>query len=180
MRRFVLNVSVLLVAALLWTGGAQAGGRRVADYPLRVHVYEVNWHSHYSYGTLAWVDGEGRANLFENSEGRGFDFGYRCGERFRGSMGYETYPARWKKPGRELEILVPVMGKPDGLDSCGLQVSMKDVAYTLHSGMLGEEPIAKFKEWMDRVHYDPEKGLNEPIREPAPAAPAPPRASAAH
>ena len=54
----------------------------------------------YGYGgvrTLDDVDGEGRANLYENSQPRGFDFKYVCDERLMNSMGYETFPARWKK-----------------------------------------------------------------------------------
>jgi hypothetical protein len=79
---------------------ALAGGHDAANYPLRVHIFQVGGVSHY-YGatrTLDYVDGEGRANLFENSEPRGFDFSYRCGERLRYSSGYETFLARWKKP----------------------------------------------------------------------------------
>ncbi len=161
-----------LAGCLLFSTVVLAGGRNVADYPLRVHIYQFNSHSHY-YGqtrTLDLVDGEGRANLFENGEPRVFDFSYRCQERLRWSAGYETYPARWKKQNQTLEILLPQFGKPGAYDACEMKVEMKDTAYYRHNGGLYEEPAAKFKEWMEKVQYDPEHGKNEPVQPvPAPA-----------
>jgi hypothetical protein len=162
-----------LAACLLLSTVVLAGGHNAADYPLRVHIFNFNSHSHY-YGTtrtLDWVDGEGRANLYENGEPRGFDFSYRCGERLRGSAGYETYPARWKKQNQSLEILLPQFGKPGAYDACEMKVEMKDAVYYRHNGGLDEEPAAVFKQWMDRHEYDPEHGKNEPVT-PAPARPA--------
>ena len=165
--------SVLLSTAVL------AGSRNPADYPLRVHIYQFNTYSHYYNRSLDAVDGEGRANLYENSEAHGFDFSYNCEKRLMFSPGYETYMAHWKKPGRELEILLPVLGgKPGDASSCDLKVTMKpDSAYVRHNGQFGEEPAAQYKAWMVKYKYDPERGLNEPVKpaEPAPSgAPAQP------
>jgi hypothetical protein len=75
------------------------------------------------------------------------------------SIGYETYPARWKKPGKELQILLPADG-----GACDLKVDVKpDVAYRRHNGSLIEEPAAKFKEWMVKHQYDPEHGMDLPV-----------------
>jgi hypothetical protein len=95
---------------MLLSGSAMAGKWTPADFPLRVHIYGHSGVSHYHNQSLDGVDGEGRANLYENGQPRGFDFGYQCGERLRNSVGFETYMARWKKPGRELQILLPVLG----------------------------------------------------------------------
>jgi hypothetical protein len=135
-----------------------------ADYPLRVHIFNHNGVSHYwgPYGSrsLEDVDGEGRANLYENSEPRAFDFHYECEERLMNSVGYETLPARWKKPNLELEVLNPISGK-----TCKFHVAMRDgIAYHFHDGKFGEEPAEKFKAWMDKYQYDPEHGKNEPVR----------------
>jgi len=172
---------------------AMAGGRNAADYPLRVHIFQYNAHSHYyrtgSMGpsSLDEVDGEGRANLYENGAPRGFDFSYRCSDRLRGSPGYETFPARWKKQDREIEVLLPEFGKPGEMESCGLKVLMKETAYYRHDGGLDEVPIAKFKDWMDKHQYDPEKGKNLPVaatpsgsgtQQPAPAVITVPQPSA--
>lgn len=166
MRRFLILVVSLLLSTL-----TAAARTNPADYPLRVHIFSYNAHSHYFYRQLDAVDGEGRANLYENSEPRGFDFSYQCSDRLRTSPGFETYMARWKKPGQSLEILLPVFGKPGTVEGCELKVIMKDTAYARHNGLLGEEPSSVFKAWMVKYRYDPEHGLNEPVRpEPQPAA----------
>jgi hypothetical protein len=180
MRRVIVSLlSVFAVCLLLST--AVLAARNLAEYPLRVHIYRFNGVSHYAFGTINFVDGEGRANLFENGQPRGFDFKYRCGERLRGSAGFETYPAKWKKPGKQLEILLPQFGKPDAYDSCELEVLMKaDTVYHQHNGLLGEEPAAKYKQWMEKVQYDPEHGKNEPVEaapNPSTLAPSAPAAS---
>jgi hypothetical protein len=163
---------------LLLSTAAFAGKWSAADFSLRVHIFGHSGVSHYHNQSLDGVDGEGRANLFENGQPRGFDFGYRCGERLRNSVGYETYMARWKKPGRTVQILLPVLGGKSGqMDSCDLEVTMKDGAYYTHNGQLSEEPQDKFKAWMEKHKYDPEHGLNEPVAlEPAAATPPSPPA----
>ena len=172
MRPAFFYVLIALAACLLLSTSAMAGTLNSADYPLRVHIFQHNGHSHYYHHTesLDEVDGEGRANLYENSLPHGFDFGYRCGERLMNSVGYETYFARWKKPGKTLEILLPVMGKPGAADACELKVEMKNIAYHRHDGAVEEEPEAAFKDWMDKHKYDPEKGLIEPVRTAGAAA----------
>jgi hypothetical protein len=88
--------------------------------------------------------------------------------RRESSDGFETYPARWKKPGKTLELIEPQFGKPGAYDSCELNVAMKEnMAYHRHNGSLGEEP-AHYKEWMDKVQYDPEHGKNEPVEQEKP------------
>jgi|ERR1035441_2102997 hypothetical protein len=171
MRRIILcGLTVFAFCALLST--TVLAGRNLAEYPLRVHIFQFNGYSHYAYGTVNYVDGEGRANLYENGEPRGFDFKYRCGERLRGSAGFESYPAKWKKPGKELEVLLPQFGKPDSYDTCDLVVLMKsDTVYHRSNGLLGEESAAKYKEWMVKHQYDPEHGKDLPLASaPEPAS----------
>jgi hypothetical protein len=163
MRRTVLSCLTGFVACLLLSSPALAGGHKPADFPLRVHIFRHNSHSHYCNHVLDGVDGEGRANLFESGEPRGFDYAYRCGDRLMNSPGYETYMARWKKKDRTLEILSPVMGKPGAMESCELKVEMKDVAYYKHGGTVDTEPTAVFKQWMEKHQYDPEHGKEEPV-----------------
>lgn len=168
----------MLAACLFAALPMQASADKLADFPLRVHIFQRTEHTHYFRGVLDWVEGDGRANLFEDSQPRGFDFEFHCGDRLMTSSGFETYPARWKKNGRTLEILYPVMGKPGATHSCELKVNMKDFAYFRRQGNLETEPTAAFRQWMERHDYDPEHGKNEPInREPRPpyqgAAPEP-------
>jgi hypothetical protein len=170
MRRILLcGLTVFAFCALLSTV-ALAGSHNPADYPLRVNIFHHSSYSHY-YGpsgirSLNDVDGEGRANLFENGEPRGFDFRYECGKRLMNSAGNETFRARWKKPGTELEMLLPA-----GAGTCTLKVEMKDgMAFARRKdGALIEEPAAKFKEWMIKYQYDPEHGKEVPVApEPKP------------
>ncbi|MGA3011403.1 MAG: hypothetical protein ABSD72_14185 [Terracidiphilus sp.] len=162
MRRALLcGFAGLAVCVLLST--AVLAARNLDDYPLRVHIYSHDSVSHYwgpgGARSLNGVDGEGRANLFENGEPRGFDFRYYCGNRLMNSMGYETYPARWKKPGKEMQILLPADG-----GTCDFKVDVKpDVVYVRHNGFLNEEPAAKYKAWMTKHQYDPEHGMNLPL-----------------
>jgi hypothetical protein len=168
-----------LAVCLVFSAAAFAGKINAADYPLRVHIFSRGEVNHYYYGSLSHADGQGRANLYQNSEPIGFDFTYDCGERLQASPGAETYMARWKKPGAQLEILLPVFGKPDAMSVCGLKVVMKDgMAYFKGPNGIGEEPSANFKAWMEKHQYDPEHGLNQPIRTPQPGAVQPAASSA--
>jgi hypothetical protein len=102
MRRiFLCGLTVFTFCALLST--AALASHNPADYPLRVNIFQHSSYSHYAgpsgIRSLNEVDGEGRANLFENGEPRGFDFRFQCGSRMMNSAGDETFRARWKKPG---------------------------------------------------------------------------------
>lgn len=169
MRRAFLRGVSGLAACLLLSGVALAGGHNPADFPLRVHIYTHNGVSHYYDRSLEMVDGEGRANLFENGLPHGFDYRYTCDKRLMNSVGFETYLARWKKPNKTLEVLLPAGG-----GTCNLQVEVKpDVVYHKHNGSLNEMPAAKYKEWMDKHQYDPEHGKDLPVAvdpEPVPAS----------
>lgn len=83
MRRNLIAFLGALALCLLSSTAAQAGGYKLADYPLRVHIYSQSGHSHYWEHSISYVDGEGRATLYENGEPKGFDFGYRCSDRLR-------------------------------------------------------------------------------------------------
>ena len=147
MHRRTSFVFFAIVSALLLPSHGLAA-RNPADYPLRVHIFNHSGYSHYyGYGgvrSLEDVDGEGRANLYENSQPRAFDFHYECEERLLNSEGFDTLPARWKKLNLELEVLLPLNGK-----TCKFHVAMKEgIAYHNPNGKFGEMPADKFKEWM--------------------------------
>lgn len=158
--------SFLLAAALAVAFSAPLANAKdlnPADYPLRVALLAHNSHSHYNGGWLDYVDGEGRADLFENGQPEAVDYSYRCEQRLVNSMGFETYMARWKKAGRELEVLLPETGHPGRLASCKLQVTIKEgMAYFRHNGVIAEGPASQLKQWMVKHDYDPEHGKNVP------------------
>ena len=157
---------------------ALAGKYRASDFPLRVHIVARNGIRHYhgyggGFSSLTEVDGMGEANLFENGQPLGFDFKYQCGQPLMHQPGFETFMARWKKQGRVLEILEPVIGgKPDEMNSCDLDVTMKqDTVYIRRNGGVSEEPAAVFKAWMVSHQYDPEHGKDEPVNSQSKPAP---------
>lgn len=166
MPRIPIRTLSLIIGLPLLAAPARASKVKPADFPLRVHVFSFTSIRHYHGSFLQEVDGIGQANLFENGQPRGFDFTYQCGQPITPELGFETLMARWKKPGREIEILMPsIGGKPGAMDSCDLKVTLKEsTAYYRGNGRIGEEPAAAFKDWMIKHKYDPEHGMNQPVR----------------
>jgi hypothetical protein len=166
MPRFLL---VSMVAALFSLAPAlHADSRNPADYPLRIHIYGRNQTTFYHNRQTEEAKGEGRANLFEDGTPKGIDFQFECDTRLQTSSGFETFPAKWKKPGQELVILQPQFGK-NTYDTCRLKVMVKDFVYVNRNGNMTTEPADVFKQWMTKHEYDPEHGKNTPIQI-APAA----------
>ncbi len=166
MRRFL---SLVMFTSLLSAAPAlQAESHNPADYPLRIHIYRRNETTFYHNRQADEASGEGRGNLFEGGEPKGLDFQFECDTKLQTSSGFETFPARWKKPGAELVILQPQFGK-GGFSSCKLKVMVKDFVYVSHNGNLSTEPATAFKQWMAKHDYDPEQGKNTPTQT-APAA----------
>jgi hypothetical protein len=173
MRRLVLPGSIALAICFLSSLPASAGKFTAADYPLRVLILFRNGTRHYhgnggGISSLNAVDGLGEANLFENGQPTGFDFNYTCLQPITPTPAFETFMARWKKQGRVLQIVMPVMGgKPGDMNSCDLNVNLKQgTAYFRRNGAVIEEPSAQFKEWMDKHQYDPEHGKDMPVAAP--------------
>lgn len=81
--------------------------------------------------------GQGRADLVSPPNGTiGFSFEYQNCPRVRVAAGFQSLPARWKKPGRVLEVLVPsdeipVDGRPLAPAHCTFRVAMHDFVYLL-------------------------------------------------
>ena len=116
MRCFALAMIVVGASAM-----CAAQNKKLAEYPLRVHIFRRNETTFYHMRVAEAAKGEGRANLFENGEPRGMDFQFDCAEQLQTSSGFETFPAKWKKPNQELEVLMPEFGKPDKYDKCKLK-----------------------------------------------------------
>jgi len=167
-------VAGMMMAAM--SPRVSAESKNLADYPLRLHIFGRSQTSFY-YSRARSLDetqGDGRANLYENGEARGLDFNYQCSYKVRASFGYETYPARWKKPGKTLVVLMPIFGQSGKFYTCDFNADMKDFAYAEGKNGLRSEPVAQFKLWMQRHDYDPEHGKDVPVRgggEQGPMAP---------
>jgi hypothetical protein len=141
---------------------SRAESKDPAQYPLRIHIFNRQQTTFYHREMTDDVQGQGRADLFENGGVRGMDFEFNCSEKLKTSSGWETFPAKWKKPGLELVILQPQFGKPDHYTTCNLKVEMKDFAYVGHNGALQAEPVEMFQKWMADHDYDPVHGKDVP------------------
>jgi len=170
MRRFLILALSGLMGCLAFSPEAMAGGPDPADYPLRVLIFHYSARSRQGResksfsGATDFVDGEGMADVFENGTPESFLFTYTCADALRASTGYETVPARWKKRGKTVEILLPEPGKPWNNLTCELRAETRDgLAFYWKDGKMLEGAAATFKDWMVKHQYDPEKGKDEPV-----------------
>jgi hypothetical protein len=83
-----------------------------------------------------FYSGDGRADLVSPPNAtQGFSFSYRNCERVRVLPGFESLPARWKRPG-QLEVLlpsdeIPVNGRTLRPERCTLTATLHDFVYLL-------------------------------------------------
>jgi hypothetical protein len=157
---------------------AFAGSPDLAKYPLRVHIFRYLAQPRSSRDfkrqsdMAEYINGMGQAVLFEGGEPRGFQFYYSCTVPMQASGRYATYPARWKKKDKTLEILLPQEGKAENMDSCDLQAEMRTgLVYYWKNGEVAEEPATVLKNWMVKHKFDPESNDEEPVLSPSEAAP---------
>jgi hypothetical protein len=81
--------------------------------------------------------GEGRGDLVSPPSGtQGLSFHYDNCSRVRVHPGFQSLPARWKKPGQKLEVLIPsdaipTNGHPLRPDRCTFTVTLHDYVYLL-------------------------------------------------
>ncbi len=163
-----LCISLALLSAIVY-----AESKKPADYPLRIHIFNRSEMNFLHNRAVEETKGDGRANLFENSEPHAVDFTFDCDQKLRVSFGYETYMAKWKKPGQELVLLIPVFGKTGAFFTCNLKTDVQDFAYATRDSKMTKEPADAYKKWMVNHDYDPEHGKDMPknlARDQQPAA----------
>jgi hypothetical protein len=170
MRPVFLFALITVMVCVAASTVAFAGGPDPARYPLRVHIMKFNKRQvrdeegKKSSDAPEYVQGMGVADLFENGEPQGFQFSYECIDGVQESGGYGTFPARWKRKDKTLEILLPEPRKPQNLETCALQVEMRPgLVFYWKNGALAEESAAALKAWMGKHQYDPENNKEFPI-----------------
>jgi hypothetical protein len=150
---------------LLFSASTLKGdSKNLADYTLRIRIYSRAETTFYHGRIEEEAKGEGRGDLFEGDEVHGVDFNFACDEKVKPSFGYETYPARWKKPGQVLTVLLPIFGKSNAYFTCNFNTAIKDFVYNRRQGKLSSEPEARYKAWMVKHDYDPVHGKNTPAK----------------
>jgi hypothetical protein len=170
MQRALLVALCAVAGCFAFSTAALAGGPNPDNYPLRVHVLKYASRTSPTRdgknlsGMQDFVDGQGVADLFEREEPRGFEFTSSCTDPPRASSGYGSFPARWKKKEKTLEILLPQIGKPWSWVSCDLRTEMAEgVVFYWKNGSLAVEAAQILKDWMIKHQYNPEQGKDEPI-----------------
>jgi hypothetical protein len=155
---------------------ALAGGADASKYPLRVHILHNTTRPSHNRQPKSlsdapeYVEGMGAADLFEGGNPQGLMYTYSCTGNLTASGGYAAYPARWKKRGQKLEILMPQAGKPWNLEACDLQTEIRPgLVFYWKNGALAEESAEVLKAWMVKHKYDPENDHVDP--QPAPGEP---------
>lgn len=134
-------ITFVVVASCFFLPSALEAKRDVADYTLRLRILGSNWH-HDRDGYHA----NGRGDLFdEQGTPHGVDFTYDCGDHLMASMGNESYPAKWKKPGQSVEVIFGQIGdKPNSLHACDVKLSEKQYVYFRGTQGLSTESAAEF------------------------------------
>jgi hypothetical protein len=178
--RFMNRLASAAYLILFCASPLLAESKNPADYPLRFHIFSRNETTFYHNRSAEEAKGEGRGDLYEGGEAKGVDFSFECSDKLKASFGFETYPAKWHKPGKEITVLLPVFGKTGSYFTCNFKTDVKDFAYYQNNGRLLSEPVGEFKTWMVKHDYDPEHGKNMPVKlqpgsRPDSAAPAPPQ-----
>jgi len=174
MRRVFLVALGAVAGCIALSTAVQAGGPDPADYPMRVLVFrntsQPTYHrepKNLNDSGPDYRDGMGVADLFEGGTVRAFEYTYSCIEGMRASSGYETFPARWRKKDKTLQILLPRPGKPWDNVTCDLKAEMRDgSAFYWKDDSVAVEASAAFKEWMVKHQYDPENDKNDPVGVP--------------
>jgi hypothetical protein len=104
------------------------------DFPVHVQILSNKW-GHNRYGT----HGYGRGNVLD-TDVKGFDYTYDCGDPFLTTKGEEFYGARWKKQDEKLEIIEERIGSGGKTEKCELKVDMKTFAYKRQNGEVVAKP----------------------------------------
>ena len=133
--------ATLVVIALLCVPATVLAKRNLADYPMRVLIYQTHWNQD-RLGFHAF----GRANLFdEKGVPHGVEFTYDCMDHLMASDGNEAYPAKWKRQGQSVELIFGEIGAgPGSFQSCEMKIAEKSYVFFHDRGELGTESAAEF------------------------------------
>ncbi len=123
---------LLIVLAAAHIEPADAKPRDLSEYPLRVHIFQSEWKT----GGFGGGQGSGIANLMDGPDIHGFDFSYGCAINYMKSVGNQAYAAKWKKPGKIIEVVGSAVGNQDKTDTCDFKVTLHDYVYDVQNGTL--------------------------------------------
>ncbi len=107
------------------------------DYPLRVEIIWKHWEV-YNLAPGSTIPSfvhkvNGHGNIHDGSAAQGFDFEYQGSPNLGAAAPNEIFPARWKKPQQELELLLPDVGHQGKYFTCELETLVRKGVYVRSS-----------------------------------------------
>jgi hypothetical protein len=140
-RRFCFwALHLVILVAMGVTQPAVAKPRDMSLYTLRLHIFESDWKP-----SAVGGSGTGNGNLFDGTEIHGVSFTYFCPINYMRSVGSQAYAARWKKPGKKIEIVGSPVGGGDKSDTCEFNVTLHDFVYDVQNGTLATFTPEQYK-----------------------------------
>jgi hypothetical protein len=134
-------LSNLIVLGIIANQHADAKPRDLSLYPLRVLIFQSDRTGNVGYSGQH----SGMANLFDGQETHGFDFTYDCPVNFQKSVGNRPYVAKWKKPGKTIEVVGSKIGDQDHSETCEFKVTLHDYVYDIQNGTLSTFTLEQYK-----------------------------------
>jgi hypothetical protein len=135
------KLEVLILASLL-SPALALFAKDISDYPLRVEILMNHYDRYRPYPYrqpnyfMYRVNGQG--NVMDGSTVHAFDFKYVNDHVVRFTAPNQTYPARWKKPQRELEVLAPDVGHEGKYMTCDMDTTVHAGVYVGRGGGITE------------------------------------------
>lgn len=141
--------SVVALLAFCLPAASALASPDLSQYPLRVQVFRDHASNHYWDGMYDYSHGHGKANLIDGTLTNAMVYEFRCDGHPTSSEADETYPARWKKPGTEIELLMGRVGS-EHITKCSLAVTLKPYVYHVRDGSLITMTQEEWAAWQAR------------------------------
>lgn len=134
--------SWMILASLLLPLPALAA-KDPANYPLKVHIFQVAWGSHnVRYNEYKAT---GRGNVWDGETVHAFDFTYDCSFPVRRTARNQPFPAKWKKAQVRLDVLANKIGSNDKYQECELQTTVHAGVYVVGENNISEVSQEEFR-----------------------------------
>ncbi len=137
-----------LILAFLLLSALAPCAKDLSDYPLKVEILANHWDRYRPRPVRdpAWwvyrVSGQG--NIIDGGAVRAFDFKYQDAQVARHTLANQSYPARWKKPQRELEVLTPDVGHEGKYIAFEMDTTVLEGVYVGRGASMAEVSQAEY------------------------------------
>jgi hypothetical protein len=152
---------ILFALTLLTSAAGASASINLDNYPLRVQIFKehvgsegfIDWGGYYPTG----YHGYGEANVRDGNQVNAMKFVFECSDHFTSTDSDEAYPARWKKPGQEIELVALIVGTTN-MHKCVMKTTLKDTVYVPIDGRLHLLTQEEYQQRLDN-HAEKEASL---------------------